>query len=168
MQRCLHGMIVVGWRRQTNAYKRSGPSVQRPLLSVVWGRNRSRTSEHVESIEKTHSGSLFADSSCISEDDQSWKAEKRLVRNNSFTFARTHTHAPSPATVVGLLSSLAEEEVPLTLRVWQVGLQPALVALGQWTARYAVMGSETTSHMAWAVTTRSWTFPVAKTDAHLL
>lgn len=46
-----------------------------------------------------------------------------------------------------LLVPLAKKEVPLALRVRQVGLQPPLVALGQRAAGYAVVGGEAAGHV---------------------
>lgn len=65
---------------------------------------------------------------------------------------------------MSFLGPLAKEEVPLALWVWQFCLQPALVTLSQWTAGYAVMSGETTGHVTWTITTRSWTLPVSKPE----
>lgn len=46
-----------------------------------------------------------------------------------------------------LLVPLTKKEVPLALRVREIGLQPPLVALGQRTAGYAVVSSKPAGHM---------------------
>lgn len=72
------------------------------------------------------------------------------------------SHTPVPATVMIFLASLAKEDVSLALRVRQIGLQPALVTLRQWTAGNAVMGGKTPGHVTRAITAGSWTFPVQR------